>query len=322
MKLFSNIRNLLFFNRRPSLAIHYPITCLCLFFIILTGGCASSKKPAPSPFADIHLHFSYSHDEVITPKQAINILKQNNIVLAVVSSEPSDYALKLARIGTGWIIPFASPYYKPGNRLNWFLDENLVTEIRTLLDSGEYAGIGEVHLTAGIGPHRENPVFTGLLQLAQEYKLPFLIHTDVGDYRYFLPICKKYPDIRFIWAHAGGIFGPEELNPVMEICANVWLDLAARDPWHYAGLADAEGELFSGWKEFIIQYQDRIMTGTDPVWNAFQIYRWYEADEGWDHYDDFLQFHRNWLMKLPPSVAEKIRLTNAQRFFSRTGRMD
>jgi hypothetical protein len=36
------------------------------------------------------------------------------------------------------------------------------------------------------------------------------------------------------------------------------------------------------------------MTGTDPVWNAHQIYRWYEADEGWQHYDDFLRFHRHW----------------------------
>lgn len=314
--------NALFVNRKRSQATDGLMACLCLSLILLTGGCASTAKLTQSPFADIHLHFSYTHDEVITPEQAINILEKNNVVLGVVSSEPSDYALKLAKVGSGWIIPFASPYYKSGNRLNWYLDKNLVSEIRKLLDSGEYAGIGEVHLTAGIGPHRENPVFTGLLQLAREYELPFLIHTDAGNYRYFLPICKKYPDIRFIWAHAGGIFGPEDLKPVMEACANVWLDLAARDPWHYAGLADAEGELFPGWREFIIQYQDRIMTGSDPVWNAFQIYRWYEADEGWDHYDDFLQFHRNWLMKMPPSVAEKIRLTNAQRFFSIRGRMD
>jgi hypothetical protein len=59
------------------------------------------------------------------------------------------------------------------------------------------------------------------------------------------------------------------------------------------------------------------MTGTDPVWNAYQIYRWYEADEGWDHYDDFLRFHRNWLKQLPATVEKKVRLTNAQGFFDR-----
>ena len=309
-------------HRKHSLATPCMVTCVCLFFILLTGGCASLRDSTPSPFADIHLHFNYSHDEIISARQAIDILKKNNVVLAVVSSEPSDFALKLARIGTDWIIPFASPYYKSGNRLNWYLDKNLVSEIRRLLDSGYYAGIGEVHLVAGIGPHRENPVFTGLLQLAQEYKLPFLIHTDASSYRYFLPICKAYPDIRFIWAHAGGTFGPEQLSPLMDACTNVWLDLAARDPWHYAGLADAEGMLFPGWRTFMIQYQERIMTGTDPVWNAEQIYRWYEADEGWEHYNDFMQFHRNWLRQLPPSVAKKIRLSNAQRFFARTGRTD
>ena len=59
------------------------------------------------------------------------------------------------------------------------------------------------------------------------------------------------------------------------------------------------------------------MTGTDPVWNAHQIYRWYEADEGWQHYTDFLNFHRHWLKQLPAEVEEKIRLTNAQAFFNR-----
>jgi len=54
-----------------------------------------------------------------------------------------------------------------------------------------------------------------------------------------------------------------------------------------------------GWRELIIKYQDRIMTGTDPVWNAHEIYRWYEADEGWFHYSDFQNFHRKWMRVVP-----------------------
>jgi len=320
--LFTKTIYLLCFHRNATSPGHCLAICAYLLVITLAAGCASSAETDAPPFADIHLHFSYTHEEIITPAEAVDILKKNNVVLAVVSSEPSAYALKLSRSSNGWILPFASPYYKSGNRLNWFLDAALVGEIRKLLDSGEYAGIGEVHLTAGIGPRRDNPVFTGLLQLAREYQLPFLIHTDASNYRYFLPICSNYPDIRFIWAHAGGIFGPEDLEPIMTSCANVWLDMAARDPWHYAGLADQAGVLFPGWRKFIIRYQDRIMTGTDPVWNAQQIYRWYEADEGWDHYADFIRFHRNWLGHLPPAVAEKIRLGNAQRFFGRSSRTD
>lgn len=57
------------------------------------------------------------------------------------------------------------------------------------------------------------------------------------------------------------------------------------------------------------------MTGIDPVAGGHQVYRWYEADEGWKHYAEYHAYHRRWLAQLPPEVEEKIRLTNAQRFF-------
>ena len=284
--------------------------------VLLTAtACSVFQHSDKPPFADIHLHYNYTHDELMEPKDAIKILRQHNVVLATVSSEPTDFALKLSEAGKGWILPFASPYYKAGNRLNWYFDDKLVGEIRKRLETGKFKGIGEVHITAGIGPHRENPVFVGLLELAKEFNLPFLIHTDSDRYEYFLPICKKHKDVRFLWAHAGGGLQPESLNPVMQQCPNVWLDLAGRDLEHYGQLADAEGKLLQDWREFIIIYQDRIMTGTDPVWNAHQIYRWYEADEGWSHYADFLNFHRKWLVKMPAEVEKKIRLSNAQDFF-------
>ncbi len=286
--------------------------------LVLLASCVISPDTGPPAFADIHLHYNYTHAEVISVEETLAILRRNNVVLAAVSSEPTDLALKLADAGGEWIIPFATPYYKTGNRLNWYLDNQLVGEIRNRLETGRFGGIGEVHLTAGIGPARDNPVFTGLLGLAKEFDLPFLIHTDASDYRYFMPICTKYSDIRFIWAHAGGALQPLQLAPLMQACPNVWLDLAARDPYHYGQLADAQGTLLPGWREFIINYQDRIMTGTDPVWNAHQIYRWYEADEGWEHYEDFLHFHLHWLKQLPETVANKIRLENAQQFFDKS----
>jgi predicted TIM-barrel fold metal-dependent hydrolase len=283
----------------------------------LLTGCGLSGQPQQSAFSDIHLHYNYTHAEVIKVEAALGILRANNIVLATVSSEPTDLALKLADAGGDWIIPFASPYYKTGNRRDWYLDKQLVSELRNRLQTGRFGGIGEVHLTAGVGPARDNPVFTGLLELAKEFGLPFLIHTDASDHRYFLPICQQNPGIRFIWAHAGGALQPDQLEPLMQACPNVWLDLAARDPDHYGQLADEQGELLPGWKPFMIRHQDRIMTGTDPVWNAHQIYRWYEADEGWQHYNVFLNFHRHWLKQLPADVEEKIRLTNAQDFFNK-----
>ena len=65
---------------------------------------------------------------------------------AVVSSVPSHYALKLKEAGGDWVIPFVTPYYHAGNRLNWYFDKTLVGKIRKLIETGKYAGIGEIHL--------------------------------------------------------------------------------------------------------------------------------------------------------------------------------
>lgn len=296
--------------------MHHHQSLLIPVSLILLAAC-SGLRPGPAPFADIHLHYNYTHAELIEPAEVVQILRRNNVVLATVSSEPTDYALRLAAAGPDFIIPFASPYYRSGNRLNWYFDDRLVAEIRRRLASGRYGGIGEVHLTGGIGPARDNPVFLGLLALAREFELPFLIHTDANDYRYFLPICRGHAEVRFLWAHAGGTLQPRQLEPLLAACPNVWLDLAGRDPDHYNAFTDEQGRLLPGWRELILRHQDRIMTGTDPVWNAQQIYRWYEADEGWAHYDDFLRFHRDWLEQLPVAVAEKIRLGNARRLFGK-----
>ena len=269
-----------------------------------------------TPFSDIHLHFNWDHEELLSAKEAVDILKKHNVVFASVSSVPSHYALKLKKAAGDWIVPLITPYYHAGNRMNWYFDKKVVTEVRKMLESGEYAGIGEVHLIAGIGPRRDNPVFVGLLDLAKEFKVPFLIHTDASTADYFLSICSKYPQIRFLWAHAGGVLSPAQLEPLMHACPNVWLDLAARDPWHYGFFAYKDYTLIEGWKELIIKYQDRVVTGTDPVWNAQEMYRWYEADEGWAHYTKFQNFHRQWMKNFPADIEKKLRLTNAKRFFN------
>jgi len=288
---------------------------LASWFYLVACSLVNPSADLP-PFSDIHLHFNWDHEELLSAKEAVDILKKHNVVFASVSSVPSHYALKLKEAGGDWIVPLASPYYQAGNRINWYYDKKLVGKIRKLLETGQYAGIGEVHLTAGIGPRRDNPVFVGLLDLAKEFKIPFLIHTDASDHRYFLSICNKYSQVRFLWAHAGSVLGPKQLEPLMQACPNVWLDIAARDPWHYGSFAYDDYSLLDGWRELIIKYQDRIVTGTDPVWNAQDMYRWYEADEGWAHYSDFQNFHRKWMKLFPADVEKKLRLTNAQRFFS------
>jgi len=283
---------------------------------ILLAACrAESTRDGLPPMADVHLHYNWNQEEVISPEQVISILQEQNIQLAVVFGRPSAMALRLRKAGGDWVIPFWSPYYKLGIKLDWYRFPEVVSEARKALESGKYYGIGEMHLVAGLAPRRDNPVVQGLISLAREYSVPVNIHIDSSRHEYFLPICRKNPDVRFLWAHAGGMLEAEEVGKLMTKCPNVWVEFSARDPWHYGHFTDY-GKVENSWVALIRKYPERFMIGVDPVWNAFQTYRWYEADEGWSHYVEINNYHRNWISQLGPVLEHKIRIANAQKFFS------
>jgi len=273
-------------------------------------------EPNQLPVADVHLHYNWSQAELISPTEVLAILKRNQVRLAVVFSTPTTNALLLSNISNGRVIPFFSPYLDARTRYRWFYEKRVLELARAGLASGTYQGIGEVHVISGLGPRRDNPIFQGLLKLAAEFDVPFNIHTEASDYRFLAPICQQHSKVRFLWAHAGGILGAEHARGILKACPNVWIELSARDPFHYGGLVDEHGILYPQWREIFIEYPDRFMFGTDPVWKAQQVDRWDEADEGWLHYDEILAFHLKWIASLPSEVAEKIRLNNALQFFA------
>ena len=264
---------------------------------------------------------AFSAGVAVTPaSDAVAALRAQNVVLAVVTATPAENAAKLRAAGGEWILPIVSPYVDVLKRQTWHVHPEIVPRVRAALESGQYFGIGEVHVIAGYGPRRDNPVFLALLDLAREFAMPFLIHTESSDYRYFEAICRAHPQVRFLWAHGGGQLDADAVGALLASCANVWVELSARDPWHYGYLLDDDGHLLPGWPELLVRYAERFMTGTDPVWNAHQMYRWYEADEGWQHYAALNRWQRQWIEQLPAPVQEKIRLTNAQALFASPGR--
>ena len=283
-------------------------------FLLLTVN--SFAFCAPPPFADIHLHFNWDQKEIISAREVINRLKENNVVLATVSATPTKLALELADAGGSWLQAFFSPYITVDHRDRWYLDDSVLVEAEKGLSSGLYSGIGELHISADFGPRRDNKILVGLLKLAEKYQVPFLIHTEASSHLFLTPVCQDYPKVRFLWAHAGGILSPNSIDQLMQQCPNVHAEVSVRDPWRYDTLVDENNNLLPGWRELFIKYQNRFMTGTDPVWNVTRGQRWAQADEGWDHYNKLAEFHRSWMKQLPAEVEVKIRLRNAELFLT------
>lgn len=268
----------------------------------------------PEPFADIHIHYNWTQKSITTLNDVSKTLDRNNVPLAVVSSTPSSLALELANHDKR-VIPLFSPYIDEFSRRTWFTNPEVLKQARQGLEKDLYKGIGEIHFMAGFKPGHNNSIASELFKLAEQYRLPVLIHVDTSHVKYFAQFCQGYPNVRFLLAHAGGILWPKHIEEILEICPNTWVELSARDPWRYGRFSDENGKIPPEWLTLIKENPDRFMTGTDPVWSVTRTQRWDEDDEGWQHYDQLISFHREWMKQLPAEIEKKVRLTNAQNFF-------
>lgn len=286
------------------------MVCLCARWI----GPAVSAEP---PLADVHLHYNWDQVAVLDPAEAVARLVANDVALAVVSSKPPALALQLSRTAGGWIVPFFMPYLEPERKRDWFDDDRVLPAARAALVSGRFHGLGEMHLIVGFAPslRARHPVIDGLVSLGEEFDVPLSMHVEAGSHRYFQPLCKRHPAARMLWAHAGGVLDAASVAELLEACPNVWVDLSARDPMRYGAMhpiTGADGQLLPEWEHFVLNYQDRVVVGSDPFFRAEQTY-WDEPNTGWDHLGTSIGFHRKWLAHLPEDTARKIRLDNALR---------
>lgn len=271
------------------------------------------------PFADVHLHWKWNQQEVTSPAQAIDTLRRENIGLAVVTGTPPALALELQKLAPDRVVPIYGIYRQPGDWLNWHRDDQLVERVRTALASGDYHGIGEIHMIGGFISHWRKPSIAALFQLAAEFDVPVLLHTEFSRADYTLGLCQAYPQTRFLWAHSGAMLDAEQARRVLAGCPNVHAELSARDPWRHRGkpISDADGQILDSWRQLVIDYPDRFMVGSDPVWPVERLNPWDEPDSGWEELPRFVAFHRGWLATLPEAVERAVRWGNAQRYFRR-----
>lgn len=290
-----------------------------LLIFILLGLSQFIQAQALPPFFDVHVHFKWDQAETTTAEEAIKILDDAGVKKAVVIGTPADFALRLHRLAPERIIPFYGPYLVGGEKLAWQFRTALIEEVRAGLESGLYRGIGELHLIGGMAvPWKRSEVFVALLALALEYDVPLMVHSEYSSIKPTLSICQENPENRFLLAHAGAVIPPAAVKTILEACPNVVMDLAARDPWRYVDhpITDNSGQLLPEWRALVVGYADRFMVGSDPVWPVGKGSSWDEPDSGWMQLQHYIKFHRDWLSDLPPDTAEKIRWSNAERWFS------
>ncbi len=282
--------------------------------------CVSQFLPA-QPVADMHLHYKWSQQELTTPADAIALLDQEQIVMGVVIGTPAELALELRSLAPGRIVPIFSPYREGGDWHRWARDETTVTRTRTALASGQYLGIGELHVIGGFAPPLEKAVvLKQLLKMAAGFDVPVMIHTEFSRPDFMLNLCRQFTNTRILWAHSGAVLAPEAVDRVLARCGNVWGGLGARDPWRFVNnpLTAQDGTLLPGWKALLLKYPERFMVGSDPVWPVDQLDRWDEDDSGWQELGRFWAFHRSWLEQLPSDVARRIGCVNAVTLFGQS----
>jgi hypothetical protein len=282
-----------------------------IFLLLMLTGYGNTY--AQPQFADSHIHYNWDHLEVTSTDEIIETLKQHNVGLTILASTPSEMALEFKEKAGDWVIPFFSPYIHELGKRDWYLDEEVVKRAARGLEDGLYYGIGEVHFMNGFRPKTDNPIFLKLVALAREHKVPMMIHIDSGNEVTFKRLCQSNPDVKFIFAHAGGNLRPEHIDTILQSCANTWIDFAARDPWRYDGISKEDYTLKDNWKALVLKYPDRFITGTDPVWKVTRWSTWDTGDEGWQYYKQLYDYHWTWLNDLPEDVRHKVAWLNTRQ---------
>jgi predicted TIM-barrel fold metal-dependent hydrolase len=274
---------------------------------------------ASPPVVDAHLHYKWNQAEVTPPGEAIAALRASGVELAVVTGTPPELALKLHELAPDLILPVYGPYRDLGQWYDWQFRPALVDEVRRGIQEGPYRGIGELHLIGGLALRwRESEVLRGLLAVGAAYDVPVMIHMEFSSAEPTLSLCRGNPGNRLILAHAGAVLPPGQVGRILETCPNVWVDLAARDPWRYVRnpITAADGRLLPDWEALVLAHPERFIIGSDAVWPVDRLDAWDEPDSGWTRIGDFLAFHRRWASFLPPQVAAAVLRGNARGLFA------
>lgn len=272
-----------------------PKTCKPGIWLFALMSCMSAvtNAAALSPMIDSHAHYTEADAAAIRPAAVISKLDAAGVSWLVVSGSPPDFAQHLAAYAPGRIIPLLGVYDKNLHKANWMHEDKLPERVSAQLDSGNWAGIGELHLFA---KDIDNPVFAQLVKLSEKHGLVLMIH---GDAEVIERVFTIAPHARLLWAHLSTRPEPDLLADLLMRHPSLWIDTSVRDD-----RIAPDGQLLPAWRELFVRYPDRFLVAVD----TFSVNRWQQ-------YEAVTKQIRAWTDKLPASTRRKLLHDNAYRLF-------
>lgn len=264
-----------------------------IFLVLINFILALAHADERIEIHDAHIHYDDEMWKSLSPADAVQILKDQNIKRALVSSTPTEGAAMLYAQDPELVIPMLRPYHSWRHRYFWFKDPELKNYLIQQLKKVSYKGIGEFHV---FGKNADTVQIEEMIQVADEYKLVLHAHTDLEGMKILL---KKATGLGVMWAHGGFDVPVSYLKRLLEEYPEFYIELSLRD-----GMLDDNDELTSEWKQLLIKYRTRFLIGMD----TYKPSRWANLPE-------LSADARHWLQQLPDDIAADIARHNMNRLF-------
>jgi hypothetical protein len=261
-----------------------PILLILVYLYVL-------EEDVQPPLVDVMIHYNEEVWPYYPPRTVARITENLAVTHMVVTSVTNEGTQRLLRQAPLRVIPLLSVYRVPDDRNSWYQDPQAGVFLEQQLELAAWRGIGEIHL---IGAQVDAPVARRVAEIAGERDLVLLVHADSEAIERLFAL---KPTLRIVWAHAGTVTTPVEVETMLARYPNLWAELSHRN-------VAPGGGLDPGWRELFLRYPDRFMVGSGTYMN-----------EHWYRYRYKLGSIRHWLGQLPEDVALRIAHENALRLF-------
>ena len=249
------------------------------------------------PIFDAHVHYKKPAWGPYPEDRILELMDRNGVAMGLVSSTPDEGTIRLWEFAPARIVPELRPYHGDAGSSNWTEFEDMPAYLEDRLNRYPHEGIGEFHIRSLA--MWDPALFRWVIDAAKARDIYLHVHSDAGPIRLLFELD---PDVKIIWAHLGLGEPADVVHKLMSDFPTLLADTSLRE---YAFLRSEDG-LAPEWERVILDFQDRLMVGSDTWVNG-----------QWDRYDDIIASNRLWLSKLPRDVAEKIAYRNAERVFGR-----